>query len=144
MKKRVLVTGMALAMAMSMLTGCGSSKKDDYEADVKALTSYTDSDKLDTEDLDKMVDQMQDLVSDLSMKTSEGKDVKKSLQNMVDATEDLVNLLSDDDPDQDKMTELSDKIQDATDEAQDTLKDFKKAAEDAGVSDDLLDELSID
>lgn len=143
MKKRVLVTGMALAMAMAMLTGCGNAKSD-YEADVKALTSYTDSEQLDTEDLDKMVDQMQDLVSDLSMKTSEGKDVKKGLQNMVDATEDLVNLLSDDEPDEDKMTELSDKIQDATDEAQDKLKDFKKAAEDAGVSDDLLDELSID
>ena len=101
MKKRSLVAGLALVMtlSMSMLTGCGSSKED-YINDAEQIVENATS------------------PSDMDMKTSEGKTLKKDLEDMMDADAD------------DAAEMLSDYLE--------HVQDFIDAAEDAGVSDDDL------
>lgn len=71
MKKRSLVAGLALVMAlsMSMLTGCGSSKED-YIHDAKELVENIMTPK------------------DMDMKTSEGKQLKEDYQDAIENPED--------------------------------------------------------
>lgn len=104
MKKRSLVVGLALVMAasMSLLTGCGSSKED-----------YIN-------DLNEMVDNASS-PSDMDMKTSEGKQLKKDLEDMLDNPDDATDLLSD---------------------YMEHITEFGEAAEDAGVSEDDLASLT--
>lgn len=141
MKKKVLVAGMAMALSMAMLTGCGNAKED-YESDLKELTSYSTSDELDTSDTDKMIEQMNDMVDELDMKTDEGKDVKENLQSMVDATKEVFDSLED--ADEDAMTEASEKLETITEKAKSSLSKFKDAATDAGVDEDELKNLNLD
>lgn len=134
MRKRIMVTVMALVLSVSILAGCGGTSKKDYVNDVGEIVDmmqdfYGLSLFGDPEDVAK---EIKDIVSDMKVKTPEGKALKSDLQIMADSMSKLAK-----DADDEKAAE---KLDEALKDFQNDLDDFLEAAEDAGIDENDIDE----
>lgn len=156
MRKKFLATVLSLTLAVSMLAGCGSSKKD-YENDIEVFEDIADLDfdgfsaVDDADDMKDAVKELKKEVKALDFSTKEGKAIQDILLEFVSYTEDFVNkaakLDEDDEDDYEKlfelMEEMYDNIEDLEDDLEDAVEDFVDAAEDAGVDEDDLEDIGL-
>ncbi len=126
MKKQILATATVLTLTFSMLTGCGGSSKDDYLDDVDELCDV----------LDKNLEDAEDALPDMDIKTSEGEACQDALEEYLDFCLDYEDETLYD-MDEDDLEEL----QKITEDVCDTLDSFIDAAKDAGVDKDDLKDL---
>lgn len=134
MRKRIMATVMALVLSVSVLAGCGGTSKKDYINDVGELVDMVKdfSDISFFDDPEDIVNDIKDIVKDMSVKTPEGKALKNDLQDMADS---LSKLAKDGDDEN-----AAKKLNEAMENFQDDLEEFLEAAEDAGVDEDDIDE----
>lgn len=140
MKKKILVMGMTLVMSAAMLTACGGSSKDDYLADVKAITEFSNSATTAAATLD--MDAYNSALDDLEMKTKEGKALKADMEEMGEILSDAVEMMEDP-TDVDAANELQEKMTELTEKAEEDSKAFVEAAEKSGVDDEDVEDLNL-
>lgn len=142
MKKKILLLGMTVTMSMAMLAGCGTSAED-YENDINEFAKLSEVE--DSDDVAQMVDDMINAIDDLDIKTSEGKDVQKAMKEMMDYTgemmgdlDELINM------EEDELEKMQKELEDLSKEAEGAVEAFKDAAGEAGVDEEILDEINLD
>ena len=142
MRKSIKVVVAVLAMSVMMaFAGCGSSKAD-YEKDLEALAEMNGKFD-DVED----PDELKDMVDDFKARTKEAKEVKKIMEEIVEMSEDMKKMSEDEDMDYEELLEevatMMEVMSDLSKEMEDKLEDLAEAAQDAGVSDDFLEDLDM-
>lgn len=137
MKRKIVKTGLALVMSVSLLAGCGgSSNADNYKNDVKAFAALQNVDNTDFEAMSKAVE-------DLDMNTSEGQSIKDDMMELVNITKDAMEAVAGgEEMDEESIAKLQEDVQAATEKTQTDLQAFIKAAEDAGVDESNMAGLS--
>lgn len=142
MKRRIALLGITITMSLIALTGCGNADKKNYISDIKAIVDTND--KLDSDDFSDLeeIKKAQDVVDDMKVKTDEGKEIKNDFKNLFKLLEDVYSLSDAEDVDDETLTELDNKYDEIEEKLDKDADTFIKAAEDAGVDDKDIDELS--
>lgn len=143
MKKKIMALGMALLLTTGMLAGCGdNNSKEDYLADIEAFSNLDTGDDTDAENLVSRMEELENVVSKINVKTAEGKDVKKSMKEMVSFTAgllgDLEKFLA---MDEEELAKEQEKLDNLTEELDEDVEEFKEAAKEAGVSEEEIDKM---
>ena len=142
-KKTILAAVAAVSMMMS-LVACGSSKED-YENDIKAIVELGDIDEVETSE------EFRDAIDDVKVTTKEGKALKKAFEDSVDLMEEMEKIVEDlEDAGEEGYADIEDralKVMEKQEKLQKKIEDcaeaFIKAAEDAGVEEDFLEDLDF-
>ena len=143
-KKAMLTTVAAVSMMMS-LVACGSSKED-YENDFREIV------ELDWEDLGEIddLDEIKDGFKSTKVSTKEGKAVKKAFEKKIESMEEIEAFVDDFEGTTERTEEfmtryesIMDKQEKVDDELYDSLEAFFKAAEEAGVDEELLEDFDF-
>jgi len=144
MKKKCLVLAVAAALVLSM-AGCGKAKK--YEKDIDSFLEVADLDFYDIDDLDEL-DEVKEEFGELEFVTDEGIEFQKTFEDLLDLYEEALELdeaYNDDEIDYDEYEEEIEKFEEESEELgeemRDLLEDFYDAAEEAGIDEDLLEDL---
>lgn len=140
MRKRIMVTVMALMLSISMLAGCGGSAKDDYLSDITEIAEFSQGFENISDDPAEMVGAVETLLKDLNVKTSEGKAIKDDYQEMVD----ILNTMLNNQDDADALMEALGNLTTIYGKIEDDAEKFVDAAEKAGVDEDDIEELGFD
>ncbi len=139
MKKKILVLGMVSVMLVTMLVGCGASKAN-YTDDVAAMKSFAEE----VESIEDMSDYAK-IADKMTMKTDEGKEIKKDLEKLGEYMTELSEIMADlENYDEDAMNELEDKMNELEEKAEKHVEEFGKAAEKSGVSEKDLEDLGLE
>lgn len=142
MRKKSLVVGMVMVMSAMMLNACGGSSKEDYIADVEAITEFSNSAATAATSLD--MDAYNSALDDLSMKTKEGKALKADMEEMGDILSDAVDMMENPaDVDEDAANELQEKMTKIAEKAEEDTKAFVEAAEESGVEEEDVEDLNL-
>lgn len=142
MRKKSLVVGMVMVMSAMMLNACGGSSKEDYIADVEAITEFSNSAATAASTLD--MDAYNSALDDLSMKTKEGKALKADMEEMGDILSDAVDMMENPaDVDEDAANELQEKMTKIAEKAEEDTKAFVEAAEESGVEEEDVEDLNL-
>lgn len=142
MRKKSLVVGMVMVMSAMMLNACGGSSKEDYIADVEAITEFSNSAATAATSLD--MDAYNSALDDLSMKTKEGKALKADMEEMGDILSDAVDMMENPtDVDEDAANELQEKMTKIAEKAEEDTKAFVEAAEESGVEEEDIEDLNL-
>ncbi|WP_075721894.1 hypothetical protein [Roseburia sp. 499] len=142
MRKKSLVVGMVMVMSAMMLNACGGSSKEDYIADVEAITEFSNSAATAASSLD--MDAYNSALDDLSMKTKEGKALKADMEEMGDILSDAVDMMENPaDVDEDAANELQEKMTKIAEKAEEDTKAFVEAAEESGVEEEDVEDLNL-
>lgn len=140
MKKRIMATAMALVLAFTTLTGCGGSSKDDYLNDITEIAEFSQGFENISNDPEKMVDVVENLLKDLSVKTPEGNAIKDDYQEMVD----ILNTMLKNPDDADALMSALGDLTDLYEKIEEDGEKFVDAAEKAGVDDNDIKALGFD
>lgn len=139
MKKRGIITGIAVVLATAMITACGGSSKKDYIADVKALSEFTQA-----------VTAMQDMedyaeaAEDLKMSTKEGKAIQKDMEELGSLLNDFSDLMKDlENYDEEKAAKIEEDMTTLQKKTEKDAEAFEKAARKSGVTDKELEDLDL-
>lgn len=136
MKKRIMVTVMALMLSISMLAGCGGSSKDDYLNDFNEIAEFYQ----DMADISDDPDEIASLLKDMNVKTSEGKAMKDDFQELVN----IMNTMLENQDDADVLMKALGDLSDLYESIEEHAENFVDAAEKAGVSDDDLEDFDFE
>lgn len=133
---------MVMVMSAMMLNACGGSSKEDYIADVEAITEFSNSAATAATSLD--MDAYNSALDDLSMKTKEGKALKADMEEMGDILSDAVDMMENPaDVDEDAANELQEKMTKIAEKAEEDTKAFVEAAEESGVEEEDIEDLNL-
>lgn len=136
MKKRIMVTVMALMLSISMLAGCGGSSKDDYLNDLNEIAEFYQ----DMAGISDDPGEMASLLKDMNVKTSEGKAMKDDFQELIN----IMNTMLENQDDADVLMKALGDISDLYESIEKHAENFVDAAEKAGVDDDDLEDFDFD
>lgn len=137
MRKRKVIAGILLTLAVATMTACGGAKKD-YLSDVQEINDFSVA-VAEMED----VSEYSDAVTAMEMKTSEGKVIKEDMKKMADVLVEISGMDADS-YDEDAVTELYNEMLEIQSEVETHIEDFTNAAEKSGVSDDDLEKMDLE
>lgn len=140
MKKRIMVTAMALVLAFTALTGCGGSSKDDYLNDITEIAEFSQGFENVSDDPEEMVGVVDNLLKNLSVTTPEGIAIKDDYQEMVD----ILNTMLKNPDDSDALMSALGELANLYEKIEKDGEKFVDAAEKAGVDDDDIENLGFD
>ncbi|MCR4946414.1 MAG: hypothetical protein K5929_05650 [Lachnospiraceae bacterium] len=129
MKKKVMALMTAMVLAVTMLAGCGSAKKN-YESDLEVLTQAADA--IDETDMDAG-ESFSDKLKGLSCKTEEGKVLLADFVSMGAIYDEMSAELAKDEYDAEALNAIMDKTTKLQTDFDAHFNAFKEAATAAGV-----------
>ena len=142
MKKRLAIFGITITMSLLTLTGCGNADKKNYISDIEAIVDTND--KLDGDDFTDLTEikKARNVVNDMKVKTDEGKEIKEDFKDLFKLLEDVYSLSDSENIDDATLDELDNKYDEIEEKLDKDADSFIKAAEDAGVDDKDINELT--
>ncbi|MBO5353236.1 MAG: hypothetical protein J6J42_11465 [Lachnospiraceae bacterium] len=142
MRKKFFAVVLSMAMAVSMLAGCGSSA-DDYVSDLETLASISDID-YESAMTEEGVDAIASEIEKLKLTTKEGKALQDDMVELMDLTADLLEMMEDlSNLDEEKLEKYTKDMEALKEKVEKDAEAFEDAAEAAGVEEDDLKNLDL-
>ena len=143
--KNIMLAAVAVVSMMMSLVACGGDKAA-YEKDVKEILEFQEIGEPESSK------ELKAAIKKFDVSTKEAKELKKAFDEMLDLFEEMEELVEEyeEEDDADRLLEIVERVEEIMEEAEelaeegdDLLKEFVEAAEEAGVDEDLLDEIEF-
>lgn len=142
MRKKFFAVVLSMAMAVSMMAGCGSSA-DDYVSDLETLASISDIDYENVMSAEG-VEEIASEIEKLKLTTKEGKALQDDMAELMDLTADLFEAMEDlSNLDEEKLKKYTEDMEALKEKVEKDAEAFEDAAEAAGVEEEDLKDLNL-